>query len=621
MAYVLWQRHLRHNPKNPQWFNRDRFVLSAGHGSMLLYGLLHLTGYDLSIDDLKQFRQWGSPTPGHPENHLTPGVEMATGPLGQGFATAVGMAIAERFLAATFNRPGHNLIDHFTYAIVSDGDVMEGIANEAASLAGHLELGKLIFLYDDNAITIDGSTEVAFTENTAKRFKAQGWHIQEVDGFDLEAVDEAIREAQKETDKPSIIFCKTVIGFGSPNKAGTPKVHGSPLGPDEVRLTKEALGLPPDEAFWVPEDVRANYGLAVAGGKAFEHDWNEKLAAYAEAFPEEAATLNKALAGDWALDWANVLPAISDKIATRAASGKVIQALAASLPTLVGGSADLAESNLTHIQGAGEFQPKTPTGRNIAFGIREHAMAAITNGISLHGGVRAFAGTFLIFSDYCRPSLRLAALMECPSIFVFTHDSIGLGEDGPTHQPVEHLAALRAIPNFNVLRPADAHETAACWKIALESKTTPCAFALTRQALPSVTPAEVANHPAERGAYVLAEAEGGAPEVVLLASGSEVALALAAREALSGEGTRARVISIPSALLFDRQDADYRRSVLPKGVPVLAIEAGSTLGLAKYSDDQIGLDRFGASAPAETLFREFGFTVENVSARVKTLLS
>ena len=383
MAYVLWQRHLRHNPKNPKWFNRDRFVLSAGHGSMLLYGLLHLTGYDLSIDDLKQFRQWGSPTPGHPENHLTPGVEMATGPLGQGFATAVGMAIAERFLAATFNRPGHNLIDHFTYAIVSDGDVMEGIANEAASLAGHLELGKLIFLYDDNAITIDGSTEVAFTENTAKRFKAQGWHIQEVDGFDLEAVDEAIREAQKETDKPSIIFCKTVIGFGSPNKAGTPKVHGSPLGPDEVRLTKEALGLPPDEAFWVPEDVRANYGLAVAGGKAFEHDWNEKLAAYAEAFPEEAATLNKALAGDWALDWANVLPAISDKIATRAASGKVIQALADSLPTLVGGSADLAESNLTHIHGAGEFQSKNPSGRNIAFGIREHAMAAITNAITM----------------------------------------------------------------------------------------------------------------------------------------------------------------------------------------------------------------------------------------------
>ncbi|HRF58344.1 MAG TPA: transketolase [Fimbriimonadaceae bacterium] len=621
MAHVLWTRHLRHNPRHPGWFDRDRFILSAGHGSALLYALLHVTGYDLPLEELQRFRQWGSITPGHPENHLTPGVEMATGPLGQGFSTAVGMAIAERFLRTTFAHPGvESPISHFTYVLASDGDLMEGVTQEAASLAGHQGLGRLIVLYDDNRITIDGSTDLAFTENTPAKYEALGWHVQTVDGNDIEAVDAAIVAAKAVEDRPSLICCKTVIGYGSPAKAGSAKSHGSPLGVEEVKATKRALGLPDDLEFHVPDDVYAAYRRAIEQGRDAEADWQRRMDAYAAADPESAAALRAAIVGDVSTTVIASIPTFVEPEQTRKASQKVLNAIAGPMPTLIGGSADLAESVFTEIHGSGTMQVADPTGRNIAFGIREHAMAAAVNGIALHGGCRAFGGTFLIFSDYCRPSLRLAALMHCPSIFLFSHDSIGLGEDGPTHQPVEQFMALRAIPNFNFLRPADANETAACWLLALESTASPCALALTRQAVPTVTPAQVADHPARRGAYVLREASSGSPRVILVATGSEVWVALGAQDLLEADGVPTRVVSMPSWFLFERQDPTYRAEILPKGIPTVSVEAGVTLGWERYAQAQVGIDRFGASAPGPKCFEEFGFTADHVARVVQTLL-
>ncbi len=620
MAYSLWTRHLRHNPKDPHWFNRDRFILSAGHGSMLLYSLLHLTGYDLPLDELKKFRQWGSKTPGHPENLLTPGVEMATGPLGQGFATSVGYAIAEAHLAAIFNKPGHDVIDHYTYGICSDGDMMEGVTSEAASLAGHLGLGKLIFLYDSNGITIDGSTDITFTEDIEMRFKAYGWHVQKIDGMDIDAVDRALTEAEKIKDKPSFIIARTIIGYGSPHREGTPEVHGKALGADELKLAKEALGIPLEPTFYEPEDAVSHFREAVSNGAKWQEEWNAKLAAYTQDYPAEAKLLKASIAGDWGTAWIDALPTFTDKLATRKSAEAVMDAIMPHLPTFIGGSADLWESNMTHLKDAKQFQPESHEGRNLAFGIREHAMVAAVNGITRHGGLRAFGSTFLIFSDYCRPSLRLAALMECPSIIVFTHDSIGLGEDGPTHQSIEQLTSLRVIPNMNVLRPADGNEASACWKIAVESTETPCLFALSRQALPALTPDTVKNHPAEKGGYVLRPASKAKPDCVLVATGSEVQHAVAAKDTLEAEGISTQVVSMPSTFLYDKQSAAYKESVLPKGVPTVSIEAGATLGWYKYAQAFVGIDHFGASAPTEVVMKEFGFTPENVVAVAKKLL-
>ncbi|HRI43618.1 MAG TPA: transketolase, partial [Fimbriimonadaceae bacterium] len=577
IAHALWTRHLRFDPSDPGWPDRDRFILSAGHGSMLLYALLFLTGYDLPLAELQNFRQWGSRTPGHPENHLTPGVEMATGPLGQGVATSVGMALAERFLRATRARPGYeDLFGHWTYVLCSDGDLMEGVAQEAASLAGHQRLGRLVWLYDDNRITIDGGTDLTFSDDTPRRFEALGWHVQSVDGLDPDAVDRAIAAAKAAGERPSLIACRTVIGYGSPNKAGSSKAHGAPLGPEETLLTKRALGLP-EEPFFVPDDVRDFYRRVGERGTEAHRAWSERYDAYTQAYPSAAG------------DWKGALPTFAESVATRKASQAVIDAVAALFPTLVGGSADLAESVFTEIHGGGSMQAGSPEGRNIAFGVREHAMAAACNGITLHGGMRAFGGTFLIFSDYCRPALRLAALMQCPTIFLFSHDSIGLGEDGPTHQPIEQLMSLRAIPNFNLMRPADGNETAACWALALESAATPCAIVLTRQSVPAVSPADVVEHPARRGAYVLRGE--GTPAVVLVATGSEVGLAIEGARLLADEGIAARVVSMPSWFLFERQSEAYRQSVLPPGTPTLAIEAGATLGWERWADAALGIDR------------------------------
>jgi len=607
IAHALWTRHLRFDPSDPGWPDRDRFILSAGHGSMLLYALLFLTGYDLPLAELQNFRQWGSRTPGHPENHLTPGVEMATGPLGQGVATSVGMALAERFLRATRARPGYeDLFGHWTYVLCSDGDLMEGVAQEAASLAGHQRLGRLVWLYDDNRITIDGGTDLTFSDDTPRRFEALGWHVQSVDGLDPDAVDRAIAAAKAAGERPSLIACRTVIGYGSPNKAGSSKAHGAPLGPEETLLTKRALGLP-EEPFFVPDDVRDFYRRVGERGTEAHRAWSERYDAYTQAYPSAAG------------DWKGALPTFAESVATRKASQAVIDAVAALFPTLVGGSADLAESVFTEIHGGGSMQAGSPEGRNIAFGVREHAMAAACNGITLHGGMRAFGGTFLIFSDYCRPALRLAALMQCPTIFLFSHDSIGLGEDGPTHQPIEQLMSLRAIPNFNLMRPADGNETAACWALALESAATPCAIVLTRQSSPAVSPADVVEHPARRGAYVLRGE--GTPAVVLVATGSEVGLAIEGARLLADEGIAARVVSMPSWFLFERQSEAYRQSVLPPGTPTLAIEAGATLGWERWADAALGIDRFGASAPGEVLFEKFGFTPANVAARARDLLA
>lgn len=621
IAFTLWTRHLRHNPRNPKWAGRDRFILSGGHGSMLLYSLLHLTGYDISLDDLKNFRQWGGITPGHPEYGLTPGVEMTTGPLGQGFATGVGMAIAANHMAATFNRPGHELIDPFIYAIVTDGDLMEGVASEAASLAGHLSLGRLIYIYDDNHISIDGSTELAFTEDRALRFEAYGWHVQKVaDGNDVEAIDAAI-QAAKADPRPSIIVCRTTIGFGSPNRQGTSKAHGEPLGDEELALAKQNLGWPTEPRFFIPEDVLEFYRQAVTRGGKAEDEWKLRFEAYRRIHPEAGKELERRLKGDLPSDWQSALPtfpADPKGMATRASSGKVLNALAAKLPELIGGSADLAPSNNTKLDGYPAFQKDSPQGRNFHFGVREHAMGAALNGMAVFGGVIPYGGTFLVFSDYNRPAIRVAALSHIPSIFVFTHDSIGLGEDGPTHQPVEHLAALRSIPNLTVIRPADANEVAAAWKVAIENKHGPTVLALTRQNVPTFGP--FSEPTVERGAYVLKDF-GPEPKLILMASGSEVGLIYAAAEKLAAEGIAVRVVSFPSWELFEKQDQAYRESVLPKSIQArLAVEAGVRQGWERYASAFICMDSYGASAPAKTLFEKFGFTVENVVARAKELL-
>jgi transketolase len=627
MAYVVWSRFLRFNPRDPQWADRDRFILSAGHGSMLLYSLLHLAGYDLSLDELKRFRQWGSKTPGHPESHMTAGVEVSTGPLGQGFGNGVGMAIAEAFLAATYNRPGHTLFDHYTYAIVSDGDLMEGVAAEAASLAGHLKLGKLIFLYDDNDISLDGPTRLAFTEDVLKRFDAYGWHTQRVsDGNDMAAIEAAIEAAQAEKERPSLISVRTVIGYGSP-KAGTSKVHGSPLGADGVRATKEALGWDPDAHFLVPGQVAEQMRALGERGAALQAEWSAKLEAYAAAFPQEAAQLRAALAGElpagWDADLPRYAPAGGEQ-ATRDAAGKALEALAKRIPTLIGGSADLSESTKTPAVADGSFQPGNYAGNVLWFGVREHGMGAALNGMAAHGGLRAYGGTFLTFSDYMRGSIRLAALSHHPVTYVFTHDSIGLGEDGPTHQPVEHVAALRAIPNLTVIRPADANEAVVAWQVALEREEGPTALILSRQKLPVFDREKFA--PADgvrRGAYVLSEAVGGPPDALLIATGSEVALAVEAQAELAAQGVRAQVVSFPSWELFAAQPQSYRDTVLPPSVPVrVAIEAGVSLGWDRWVGAQgaiIAVDRFGASAPYKEIYQQYGLTVSAIVAQVQRL--
>lgn len=629
MAYVLWTRFLKHNPANPKWPDRDRFVLSAGHGSMLLYSMLHLTGYGLMLDDIQHFRQWESKTPGHPELGITPGVETTTGPLGQGFANGVGMAIAERWLAAQFNRPGHTIVDHYTYAIVSDGDLMEGVSSEAASLAGHLNLGKLIYLYDDNHISIDGSTSLAFTEDVGRRFEAYGWHVQRLsDGNDLVAVEAAIRAAQAETSRPSLILCRTHIGYGSPNKQDSNKAHGEPLGEEEVKLTKQKLGWPLTPAFLIPEEARQEFRKALARGKAWEAEWEQRFAAYAAAFPEKAARWEQYMSGKLPDGWDAGLPAFAPgdpALATRAASGKVLHALSPKVTNLLGGSADLAPSNNTYVQGVPEFQSGSYTGRNFRFGVREHAMGSISNGMALHGGLRPYTGTFLIFSDYMRPAVRLAALMQAPVIFTFTHDSIGLGEDGPTHQPIEHLAALRAIPDLSVIRPADSNETVEAWRVAL-THSGPTCLILTRQNLPVLDRTRMQpGGGLARGAYVLADPQQGTPQIILIATGSEVAVAVGAQKLLAEKGVAARVVSMPSWDLFDRQPQSYRDSVLPPTVTArVAVEAAVPLGWHKYigpAGDIIGMTRFGASAPGPVNFEKFGFTAENVAARAMTFLA
>ena len=618
MAYALWQRHLKHDPRAPQWFDRDRFVLSAGHGSMLLYSLLHLTGYDLSLDELKSFRQWGSKTPGHPEWHFTPGVEATTGPLGQGAANAVGMALAERYLARHFNRPGHTIIDHYTYALVSDGDVMEGVACEAASIAGHLGLGKLIYLYDANGITLDGPLSLTMSEDVGARYAACGWHVQHVENGDRDigAIDAAIQTARNEHDRPSIIIIRTTIGYGSPKKAGTSSAHGSPLGDAEVAATKQALGWDPAAQFLVPDEVRAHFTEGPRRGAAAHAAWREKLAAYKAAHPDLAAQLELALAGQLPAGWDEDLPSFSAATATRSASGKIMNALAAKIPWLVGGDADLGGSTKTIVAG-GDYD-RAGAGRNLRFGIREHAMAAMGNGMLYHGGVRPFVATFFVFSDYMRPSVRLASLNKQPAIFVWTHDSIGLGEDGPTHQPVEHLMALRAMPNLTVFRPADGNETVVGWKLALERTHAPTGLVLSRQDLPAVTAAGAPG--AERGAYVLADGS----DAILIASGSEVAIALAARDELAKTGISARVVSMPSWELFAEQDASYRDSVLPpERWQRVSVEAGVTFGWRQYVGDRgasIGVDTFGASAPGEVLFEKYGITPAAVVEAVRRVL-
>jgi len=617
MAYTIWARHLRHNPRNPKWAGRDRFILSGGHGSMLLYSLLHLTGYDLSLDELKNFRQWGSITPGHPEYGLTPGVEVTTGPLGQGFANGVGMAIAASHLASTFNQQGHKIINPFIYAIVTDGDLMEGVASEAASLAGHLSLGRLIYLYDDNHISIDGSTDLSFTEDRAARFQAYGWQVLHVeDGNDVEAIDKAMQEA-KSDPRPSLIVCRTIIGFGAPNKQGTSKAHGEPLGDEELNAAKDNLGWPKEPRFFIPDDVLAFYRKAVDRGRELESDWKMKFDEYKRLYPVQGAELQRRLNGELPQGWESALPtfpADAKGMATRAASGKTINAIAARLPELIGGSADLAPSNNTKIDGSPDFQKDSYQGRNFHFGVREHAMGAALNGMAVFGGVIPYGGTFLVFADYMRPAIRLSALSHYPSIFIYTHDSVGLGEDGPTHQPIEHLTSLRIIPNLVVIRPADANETAQAWKVAIERRHGPTVLALTRQAVPTLeSPALV-----EKGAYILKDF--GKPEVILMASGSEVSLILEAAQKLADEGRGVRVVSFPSWELFDKQDETYRESVLPKNIQKrLAVEAGVGLGWERYAKSIISIERYGASAPAKVIFEKLGFTVENVIAKAKEL--
>jgi len=632
MAYVLWTRFLRHNPRNPKWANRDRFLLSAGHGSMLLYSLLYLTGYDLSLDEIKRFRQWGSKTPGHPENLLTPGVEVTTGPLGQGFANGVGMAMAGAHLAAKFNKEDFPLIDHNIYAIVSDGDLMEGVASEAASLAGHLKLGKLIYLYDDNQVTIEGFTKLAFSENVPKRFEAYGWHTITVnDGNDLEAIESAILDAQSVGARPSLISVKTVIGYGMPT-AGTRKAHSDPPGEEAVRETKRHLGWPEDKQFYVPEEALAHFRKAIDRGAQLEAEWTKLVEQYEQKHQELGRTWRSTMSGELPEGWEKHLPTFENAkpMATRAASGEVINALAPQMPMLIGGSADLGVSNNTDIKDSGDFEAGSYEGRILHFGVREHAMGSTLTGMSLNGGLIPFGGTFLTFSDYMRPAIRLAALSEVQVIYVFTHDSVGLGEDGPTHQPIEHVAALRAIPHLFVIRPADPAEVSEAWRIAIMRRHGPTALALTRQKVPLIDRKLYA--PAEglrRGAYTLAEAEGAdrqktTPRLILLASGSEVSLALEARQTLQQEGVPTRVVSMPCWELFEEQSEDYRNELLPSSVTArLAVEAGVCQGWDRYigpQGDAICLNRFGGSGPGDVALRELGFNVENVLNHARKLI-
>lgn len=643
MAYVLWTRFLSHNPANPSWLNRDRFVLSAGHGSMLLYSLLHMTGYDLPLEQIKQFRQWGSLTPGHPERDLTRGIETTTGPLGQGFANGVGMAMAETHLAARYNRPGFDIVDHFTYGIVSDGDLMEGVASEAASLAGHLQLGKLIYLYDDNQVTLSAGTDLTFSEDCARRFEAYGWHTQSVDdGNDLAAIGQALDNARADTRRPSLILVRTHLGYGSPNRQDTYKAHGSPLGEEEVRLTKQNLGWPTEPAFYIPEPAQVHFRRALEQGGHAESEWNTRFRAYTQAFPTLAEELLNATRGELPAGWDQDIPnfpADVKGIATRVASGKVMNAIAQRLPSFMGGSADLDPSTFTALSGLGDFEAPgasardrqgsegggwSRAGRNLHFGVREHGMGAILNGLAAHGGTVPFGATFLIFSDYMRPAIRLAALMHLQVIYVFTHDSLALGEDGSTHQPIEQLANLRAVPNLNVIRPADANETAVAWRVALETRDRPTALILTRQNVPTFDRAQFA--PADglrRGGYILADAPGGKPTLILIATGSEVALAMAARERLLAQNIAVRVVSLPCWTLFDAEPQAYRDAVLPPSVGArLAIEAGVPQGWHRYVGERgevLGVERFGASAPSDVLLREYGFTTDNVCARALAL--
>lgn len=644
MAYVLWTHFLKHNPTNPGWVDRDRFVLSAGHGSMLLYSLLHLTGYDVSLEQIKRFRQWGSITPGHPERGLTPGVEVTTGPLGQGFGNGVGMAIAEARLAARYNVAGYDIIDHFTYAIVSDGDLMEGVASEAASLAGHLKLGKLIYLYDDNHVTLSAGTDITFTEDRARRFEAYGWHTQAIgDGNDLRAIEQAVRSARAETRRPSLILVRTHLGYGSPGKQDTFEAHGSPLGVDEVRSTKRNLRWPEEPPFLIPERALVHFRQAIERGARAESAWNSQFSGYAQAFPDLARELEGVLGGDVPANWDEDIPTFPPDvkgIATRVASGKVMNAIAPRVPALIGGSADLDPSTFTALTGLGDFEAAGASardrqgsegggwsfaGRNLHFGVREHAMGAILNGLAAHGGTVPFGATFLIFSDYMRPPMRLAALMGLRVIYVFTHDSIALGEDGSTHQPVEQLAGLRSIPRLVVIRPCDANETAVAWRVAIETRDRPVALVLTRQAVPTLDRTQFAAADGlRRGAYVLADAPNEKPDLILIATGSELGLAVAAARKLMAQKVGVRVVSMPSWELFDAEPREYRDAVLCPAIGArLAIEAGASQGWHRYvgdCGDVLGVDRFGASAPGDVMLREYGFTVESVCSRALAML-
>ena len=629
LGYLLWTRHLRHNPADPAWADRDRFVLSVGHASMLIYSLLHLTGYDLSKDEIVNFRQWGSLTPGHPEFKHTPGVETTTGPLGQGVANSVGMALAERWLADRFNRPGHDVVDHYTYAMCSDGDLMEGISHEVAAMAGHQKLGKLIWMFDDNRITIEGGTDLSTATHQGDRFLGYQWHVQHVDdGTDLVALDQALEAARAATDRPSLIVISTRIGEGSPNKAGHHSTHGAPLGDDEISATKTNLDYPSHEPFHVDPDGLAAWRTTADRGREVQAGWSASFEAYRSEHPELAVEFERMMAGELPAGWDAEIPGYEtvDKAdATRSWSGKVLQPVASGVPNLIGGSADLGSSNKTDINDGGDLSADNPGGRVIHFGVREHGMAGVMNGLALHGGIRPFGGTFLIFSDYMRPSIRLAALMGLPVTYVFTHDSIGLGEDGPTHQPIEQLMTLRAMPGLLDLRPADAAETAVAWRIAMERTDGPTWLSLTRQGVVPLDRTEFASATgARKGAYVLAEASGSAPEVVLIASGSEIGIALEAKDDLEAAGTPARVVSMPSWFLFAQQDESYRDHVLPPGARArVAVEAGSTFGWARWLGDAgtaVGIDHFGASAPAETLYERFGVTTESVVAAARASL-
>jgi transketolase len=630
MAYVLWQKYLRHNPRDPRWPDRDRFVLSAGHGGMLQYALLHLTGYDVTMQDLQSFRQWGSKTPGHPETFMTPGIEATTGPLGQGASNAVGMAIAERWLAARYNKPGHTIVDHHTYCLVGDGDLMEGISGEAASLAGHLKLGKLIQLYDDNKISLDGPTSMAFTEDVAKRYEAYGWQILRVENgdTDYDAIDKALAAARADTQRPSLILVRTTIGYGAPHKAGSQHAHGAPLGPDEVAGTKKALGFDPDKHFFVPDEAGAHFRTAVERGAKAQNEWMGRFEAWAREYPELAAEWKAAWAGELPAGWDADVPVFKagDDQATRDSGGKALNGLARRIPWLIGGDADLSESTKTTLKGMGELD-KDPAGRNIHYGVREHAMGAIANGIAYHGGLRTFTATFFCFADYERPALRLGALNHLPVVYVFTHDSVLLGEDGPTHQPVEHLASLRAMPGMYTVRPGDANEAAEAWKLAMRRTGGPTTIVLSRQKMPTFDRDKAGMGKAsgvQQGAYVLSEAPGGAPQAIILATGSEVAVAMDAQAKLAADGVRARVVSMPCWEAFAAQPQAYRDGVLPPSVRArVSIEAGATFGWHRWVGDGgacIGIDRFGASAPAGVIQKEFGLTADDVVKTVKKVL-